>query len=1276
MSARRAAVLIPAVALVVTLGQVVASHHGSARLAAADEVSGPDVFVNEIHYAGAGVDTGEFVEIAGPSGTDLTGWEVVLYDAATGAPYSSTTLTTRLPANGATVVDYQVEGIDDGPGAVALVDAGRLVEFLSWGGQMTPTSGPADDATSEDIGVQEPDDSPQESSLQLVGTGSGAGDFAWTGPAEASPGATNDGQTLTTLEVTEATLPGLVTDASEPGDVVDELVPPSDPANEILIEGESMAATTVGTPTVSQASTGALVWSGDHQLRVNAGEPYDTSTMTFQLPASGHWAFSADMTTGPNFGLAEVRIDDVVVGTFEGRVGGSNALVRRFPFGMIDMAAGDHTITLTALAANKNGQVRIGLDLMRWRLQPASGRLTLTPERSDAVRGRVPVYGWSTDIADRLTLQVDRQDVADWQALGDTATLVYRARGLESGPPPHFQNGISVRGHKTILDHDVTGGSGGFATDGIQISGELLHPGDNTITFFAGASATGGSNLDDFGLQSVWLQLADGTVLKDAGKPDPTIYPMGDNQAGAMAERTWTFTIPPAADPHPSYRPGGGYLLDTQGLSDGDHVVTLTAEGLAGTVKLHHHITVDNGAPVVDGLTPADGATVKGTFVLDASVTDAGDRRPAIDARLDGTPVLLGDSLSTDDLVDGQHSFSVVVTDAAGNHDETSTSFATVGETPDAPQLVGPDDGGTVPGTQAALGVTATDPAGEPLHVDFLRATPAGPPVAGSAGSTGSDVPAPAAGSGNPVELAAAARSDDTYVESQPTGDTPYQRYDVRVSKVRGAKYVDLSWEGRVAADRTAVLSVWDVGLQTWKEVVSAGGSDTDDTSLVGTTRLGPAIDGDVVHVLVEARDPFAEVPSTPDHEFQNPDDYTFAIAWMSDTQYLSQGGALGTPEFGATYKAINDWIMANAEARKIVYTAHTGDIINSWQSTSTNMARARSEFAFASTMMDVLEGKSDRNAGRYMPYGVLPGNHDNKTGSDNDLYNEYFGPARYEALEALAPTGEDGEGFYGGPWRPGDNQNHFDLVEAGGQKLIFVDLGYTVRDDEIAWANQVLAEHRDRAAVVLTHSYLLPSNAPDGRGSELTTVDGRDLYERVVVPNPNVFLTLSGHTNGVGLNIKRDVGGVKGRTVVEMLANHQFFEVTGERRVGHFRLLQVDLRKGQVTVDTYSPKLDDWDAVEFDTQPGRKYSENADEFVVPVDLPSRTTSLSTDSIGLALRSTTVIGSADITSGRQASVVWAGLAAGTSYAWYARATDPTGRAAESPVFAFTTARQG
>ena len=43
------------------------------------------VFINEIHYDNASTDAGESVEVAGPAGTDLTGWSIVLYNGTGGA---------------------------------------------------------------------------------------------------------------------------------------------------------------------------------------------------------------------------------------------------------------------------------------------------------------------------------------------------------------------------------------------------------------------------------------------------------------------------------------------------------------------------------------------------------------------------------------------------------------------------------------------------------------------------------------------------------------------------------------------------------------------------------------------------------------------------------------------------------------------------------------------------------------------------------------------------------------------------------------------------------------------------------------------------------------------------------------------------------------------------------------------------------------------------------------------------------------------------------------
>lgn len=55
------------------------------------------VFVNEIHYDNVKADTGEAIGIAGPTGTDLTGWSIVLYNGANGAGYDTDSLSGTIP---------------------------------------------------------------------------------------------------------------------------------------------------------------------------------------------------------------------------------------------------------------------------------------------------------------------------------------------------------------------------------------------------------------------------------------------------------------------------------------------------------------------------------------------------------------------------------------------------------------------------------------------------------------------------------------------------------------------------------------------------------------------------------------------------------------------------------------------------------------------------------------------------------------------------------------------------------------------------------------------------------------------------------------------------------------------------------------------------------------------------------------------------------------------------------------------------------------------------
>jgi predicted extracellular nuclease len=160
------------------------------------------VFINEIHYDNDSTDVGEAIEIAGPSGTDLTGWSLVLYNGSGGAAYNTLMLSGVLPNQqngfGTSVVSLPVNGLQNGsPDGIALVDSGsNVVQFLSYEGTFVAVGGAADSLNSTDIGVAESGSSTVGNSLQLVGTGTAYTDFAWSGSSPNTFGNPNTGQTF------------------------------------------------------------------------------------------------------------------------------------------------------------------------------------------------------------------------------------------------------------------------------------------------------------------------------------------------------------------------------------------------------------------------------------------------------------------------------------------------------------------------------------------------------------------------------------------------------------------------------------------------------------------------------------------------------------------------------------------------------------------------------------------------------------------------------------------------------------------------------------------------------------------------------------------------------------------------------------------------------------------------------------------------------------------------------------------------------------------------
>jgi len=161
----------------------------------------PTVFINEIHYDNTGTDSGELIEIAGPAGTDLAGYSVVLYNGANGATYDTDALSGAIPDQnngfGAVSLSYASNGIQNGsPDGVALVQGSTVIQFLSYEGVFTATNGPAVGMVSTDIGVVQNGSDAVGLSLQLVGTGTTYSDFTWSTPSARSPGTVNTGQTF------------------------------------------------------------------------------------------------------------------------------------------------------------------------------------------------------------------------------------------------------------------------------------------------------------------------------------------------------------------------------------------------------------------------------------------------------------------------------------------------------------------------------------------------------------------------------------------------------------------------------------------------------------------------------------------------------------------------------------------------------------------------------------------------------------------------------------------------------------------------------------------------------------------------------------------------------------------------------------------------------------------------------------------------------------------------------------------------------------------------
>ena len=288
-----------------------------------------------------------------------------------------------------------------------------------------------------------------------------------------------------------------------------------------------------------------------------------------------------------------------------------------------------------------------------------------------------------------------------------------------------------------------------------------------------------------------------------------------------------------------------------------------------------------------------------------------------------------------------------------------------------------------------------------------------------------------------------------------------------------------------------------------------------------------------------------------------------FTIAVLPDTQHYSE-------KHPDTFRAQTEWIVRNKEDRNIVYVLQLGDITNH------NTPR---EWDNAVAALNVLDGK--------LPYFFVPGNHDySEKGGCKDrttLLNEYLPVSKFSSLSTFGGTYDK---------EPERMENSYHLFAVGDRKFLVLGLEFGPRRDVVRWANEVVARHKDREAILITHAYMYFDDTRYNWAKHMgnqswnphaygvahplqDVMDGEELWNNLVSKHENFILTINGHVLNDGLGYLASPT-PSGRDVHQMLVNFQMRPRGGD---GWLRLLEFRPEMNYVQTYDYSPTRDEHNA-------------------------------------------------------------------------------------------------
>ena len=266
--------------------------------------------------------------------------------------------------------------------------------------------------------------------------------------------------------------------------------------------------------------------------------------------------------------------------------------------------------------------------------------------------------------------------------------------------------------------------------------------------------------------------------------------------------------------------------------------------------------------------------------------------------------------------------------------------------------------------------------------------------------------------------------------------------------------------------------------------------------------------------------------------------DYAYSMAVVGDIQITSYKH---TDKLHYLY----DWILNNAEDKKIEYVLGLGDITdqdNDWE-------------------YNAVEEQLKRLQAAGIDQSIVRGNHDWH-------FNDYITFDEY------------GNGLVS---FDGTMRNTYRLTTIGGVKYMMLTLDFFPTDDAVEWAAEVIEAHPDYNVILTTHAYYKTGmKLGDGelqQDEDLYNVpdisvanSGQDLYDKLVSKYSNIVLVMCGHAStedyGPAYEITERADGSK---VVQMMINHQQLESIDGRSYGMLAMLYFDNDGKTVNLEYFS---------------------------------------------------------------------------------------------------------